>query len=53
MMEQYVTLAIIVTNTGAASPTIAKSSLGEGMEMAYPLYPFLFKASIIIYPATT
>lgn len=42
------TFDIIVTNTGAATPSIVRSSLGDGTEIANALYPFFFKASIII-----
>lgn len=43
-----ITFDIIVTKTGAASPSIVKSSLADGTEMEYALYPFLFRDWIII-----
>jgi len=42
------TFEIIVTNTGAASASIDKSSSADGMEIVKALYPFLFRAAIII-----
>ena len=53
VIQYKVTLDIIVKNTGAASPITVRSSSGDGTEMENALYPFLFRASIIIYPAIT
>ena len=48
MSNEVVTFDIIVIKTGAASPMMVKSSLGEGTQSEKALYPFLFNASIII-----
>lgn len=42
------TFEIIVMNTGATSPSIDKSSSADGTDIANALYPFLFRAAIIV-----
>lgn len=46
-MKKQKTLENIVMNTGAASSTICKSSLGDGIDNWKALKPDLFKESII------
>lgn len=48
MKKSITTFDIIVTNTGAASMNISRSSLGDGTEMAKPLYPLVLRALIIM-----
>lgn len=51
--DLQLTFEIIITNIGATILKIVIRSSGEGTEMAYALYPFLFSESIIRYAATT